>query len=93
MFLTYAFRGVRANAYALHILIIRMLNFYKSGLFTGIAGARSCCLSGAVGGQSVACYVELAQHGETHTYFILACGKSRAIDSTSFLLLCKQQRP
>lgn len=53
---------------------------------------RNFSLSGAVGGQTLACNVQLAQHGETHPYFILAHGKSRAIDSTLFLLLCKQQR-
>lgn len=52
---------------------------------------RSFSRSGADGGQSLACKVQLAQHGKTHPYFILAHGKSRAIDSTLFVLFCKQQ--
>lgn len=35
----------------------------------------------------MACNVQLAQHGETHSYFILARGKNQAIDRTLFLPL------
>ncbi len=56
---------------------------YRSGLFCSCQSGASAC-QGAGGGQSLACDVQLVQHGETHTYFILARGKSRAIDSTFF---------
>lgn len=56
---------------------------YRSGLFCSCQSGASAC-QGAGGGQNLACDVQLVQHGETHTYFILARGKSRAIDSTFF---------
>lgn len=75
----------------IHIIWILFLNYTT---WTSLWSLRWLfSLAGTVGGQTLAYNVQLALRGETHAFFIMAHGKSRAIDSTLFLLLCKQQRP